>query len=86
MRSAIGNKLDRDLKANPAKALEWKQDKSKDKEDFKKKWLLEKWSELPTTKRTFTTSHTEDWRERGELMTFLKMAYEEGGPAGQTDP
>ncbi|CAK0858866.1 unnamed protein product, partial [Prorocentrum cordatum] len=58
VRSAIGNKLDRDLKANPAKDLEWKQDKSKDK----------------------------DWRERGELMTFLKMAYEEGGPAGQTDP
>eukprot|EP00959_Pyramimonas_sp_CCMP1952_P328820 6884292-Pyramimonas_sp.AAC.1 len=37
VRSAIGNKLDRDLKANPAKDLEWKQDKSKDKEDFKKK-------------------------------------------------
>ncbi|CAK0910882.1 unnamed protein product, partial [Prorocentrum cordatum] len=86
MRSAIGNKLDRDLKANPAKALEWKQDKSQDKEYFKKKWPLEKWSELPTTKRTFTTTHAEDWRERGELMTFLKMAYEEGGPAGQTDP
>eukprot|EP00959_Pyramimonas_sp_CCMP1952_P185448 3877688-Pyramimonas_sp.AAC.1 len=88
MRSAIGNKFYRmrNEDSEYGRKLKAGWEAASNKTAFKTQWVNETWSkEIKEFRRTIQ-EHSQDWREKGRLVSFMKMLYLEGGPEGQKDP
>ena len=83
MRSALGQRLQRDLKKPKIKKLYVN---AEDKEEWKRNWCKRQYKDAIRRLRTNTKSVTEEWLSKGKCVSFLRMCYEEGGPRGQYDP
>ncbi|CAK0831267.1 unnamed protein product, partial [Prorocentrum cordatum] len=89
MRSALGNRLSRQLQ-NPTtdsqKEFKKRWDLATNKDALKTEWAEKQIQGLIEEKKVTTRETEDELTSRGKPVTFLRMLYEVGGPAGQTDP
>ena len=83
MRSALGNRLSRDLKENEELRRRYKQ--ATDVETFKRERAEKEYDGIVAESRVHQQSHSEGLARRGRPVSFLKMCYLEGGPKSQDD-
>ena len=83
-RSALGQRLQREIKGNPKTRKSYLS--CADKDEWKRDWCKKQYKGAISRMRTYSTAVSEEWMSKGKLVSFLRMCYEEGGPRGQWDP
>eukprot|EP00959_Pyramimonas_sp_CCMP1952_P454700 9470323-Pyramimonas_sp.AAC.1 len=83
MRSALGQQYYRKVQNDPLFKKEL--DEAPSEEAFKKKWVMQKYEGAKNKYKQYITSYQSDFEKKGKLVSFLRMCYEEGGPAGHLD-
>eukprot|EP00959_Pyramimonas_sp_CCMP1952_P215237 4503556-Pyramimonas_sp.AAC.1 len=89
MRSALGNRLSRELQSpqtDEQKEFKKRWDLASQKDALKQEWAQKQIKARISECKTVYKESEDELLSQGTPVTFLRMLYEEGGPAGQTDP
>ena len=83
-RSALGNRFDNKKRTDPEFLKDYEE--APNKEVFKADWAKMEYKGKQHNMKNNTEAWKESWGRKGKPVSFLRMLYEEGGPAGHQDP